>query len=208
MFLINKLHVVYPLFSVIVKDADVLCRDTDTVLYSSELENILQSVTSPSGHHFSYIVSNNLSTVKELQALEAYIYFVNHNGDESTNLWVNFSPCKECTHVLIDTYRRSSSKPIIHFAQLLTDEDNPVKSIIKSIECLVRLEHEGFSVRVWNWSTFRDNYLTVQDCKDDVNNAVTTREFMDAYMTVQYVDSFVHELAMNSGSVAGAWCSL
>lgn len=141
-------------------------------------------------------------------SLSAYHLLADRATTVPTNIWMNLSPCKACANILMQEYNKTDTKPTIHYAQLHTSSNNDILSAVESIKCLVRLEREGFSVQVWNWSNFRDNYLSHSECVDQVNTELTTMEFVEAFMDLEQIDAFVHELAQHGGSVANTWCSL
>lgn len=105
-------------------------------------------------------------------------------------------------------FGKDEVKPTIHFAQLYSEEGKETVSLVESIQCLARLERAGFSVRVWNWSSFRDDYIEADKCKEQINKSIQTMEVIDSNNHLEEIDDFVHEIVQSSESVAGNWCNL
>ena len=74
---------------------------------------------------------------------------------DSTNIWTNYSPYPTCVHALIGKYNKPDDiKPTVHVARIYT-ASNGLTHIIESLQCLGKLEHEGFSVQPWNFNELK-----------------------------------------------------
>ena len=63
---------------------------------------------------------------------------------ERGNIWANYSPCPLCAKALLSHYGKTD-KPTIHVARIYTASNN-ISDVVKSLQCLAKLEHEGFSI--------------------------------------------------------------
>ena len=186
---------------------------TSESLQREQLQAILDTVYPITGNPtpFATIITPdhgaNMYT-SDIEPLTAYQLMLSSIGDTS-NLWAAYSPCPNCVTALLRHYNKpEDEKPTIHVAGIYT-ESNSLTHTIKSLQCLGKLVHEGFSVLPWNFNEFKapegvSAFLDV--CVSDIDTYYANANFTSAYMELESQVTFVQQLGQSSH--ANSWCTV
>ena len=192
------------------------CVNTVTTgaLQRSQLETILDTVYPVAGNHmpFTTLITPNrgikmYSTETNFDPLTTYQVMLNdikHGIIPTTNdIWTNYSPCPDCVAALINLYEQGD-KPTIHVAQVYTHDSN-VSDTLKTLKCLAKLEHAGFSVVPWNFNEFKDHSSFIHElCKEKIDAYFGSEKFNDEYSELVDHLEFINQLSQNPH--VNSWC--
>ena len=191
------------------EDATCVNGGTDNSLTKSQLEMILNTVYPPSGLKvFTTLVTPNhggnmyISETEPLSTYQALLNAIDSGNINDTGLiWTNYSPCPVCARALVGHYK-NSDKPAIHIAQIYTN-NNTYGEAITSLQCLAKLEHEGFSIMPWDFNQFKQ-YIN-ESCANKIDERDEgNSKFNEEYMKLVSQVEVIHEVSQSSH--ANSWC--
>ena len=193
----------------VTEDETCVNEGTDP-LRKSQLDMILDTVYPQSGSQvFTTLMTPNHGRnmyVTETNAINAYYSMLNgiEHGhiDDTGNIWTNYSPCPNCVLVLLNHYNKpGNDKPTIHVARIYT-ESNKFDDAVRSLQCLAKLEHVGFSILPWDFNAFKQ--FTSESCAKEIGERDEKSEFTMEYMKLTSQIEFIHQLSQSSH--ANSWC--
>ena len=191
---------------------DEICvnEGTDTSLKKSQLEMILNTVYPQSGSQvFATLMTPNHGRdmyITEIDALNIYYSMLNDieqsHIEDTQNIWTNYSPCPHCVLALLDHYNKpGNDKPTVHVARIYT-QSNKFNDAIRSLQCLAKLEHVGFSILPWDFSAFKQ-YIS-ESCAKEIGERDEINNFSEEYMKLVTQIEFIHQLSQSPH--ANSWC--
>ena len=194
--------------------ADILCVEggTSISLHKRQLQMILDTLYPVTGNRvpFTSLVTSNHGTSiysSEVAPLAAYQQMLEGIG-ETDNIWTNYSPCPSCVGALVNHYNnRNGEKPTIHVARIYT-ESTGLTHVVKSLQCLARLIHEGFDIEAWNFNEFKAPAgipAFVDSCTSIIDSYYGNGDFTSMYMELVTQVNFIQHLGKNPH--AGSWCA-
>ena len=124
----------------------------------------------------------------------AEVNFINKNQGNLGSfpmLWINNSPCPNCSKELVTAYQNIANKPVIYAAHFYGGTSNASKETARM--CLANMVAKGFTLKAFDWSSY-SGLLTENDCKNDIiqamNNANFTRKMQDMANTINTVNQY------------------
>ena len=186
---------------------------TTKSLQREQLELILDTVYPATGNPtpFTTLVTPDHGTtmyVDEVNPLNAYQVMLGEMG-ETSHIWTSYSPCPQCIRALLNHYNKpEDEKPTIHVAGLYR-ESNSMMHIVQSLQCLGKLQYEGFSVVPWNFDDFKaPEGVSVfnENCTSDIDSYYGYVNFTSGYLELESQVTFVQQIG--SQSHAGSWCTV
>lgn len=179
-------------------------------LKKSHLEMILNTVHPQSGSQiFATLMTPNHGRnmyITETDALHGYYSMLNDieqsHIEDTGNIWTNYSPCPYCVLALLNHYNKpGNDKPTIHVARIYT-KSSKFDDAVRSLQCLAKLEHMGFSILPWDFNAFKQ--LISESCAKEIAERDEEGEFSEEYMKLTTQIEFVHQLSQSSH--ANSWC--
>ena len=139
----------------------------------------------------------------------------NHAEDEMKNalaphlpqeFWITYTQCPSCARNLIDWYKDSSVKPVIHAVHFYSTIPNELPQKDAAIQCLAKMKYYGFEFKFWDWNQFNTDFIKTDECKNLVSIALQAHakdlekeqfDLSDALLKAdRYIDQ-VNEKKMN-----------
>lgn len=179
-------------------------------LMKSQLEMILNTVYPQSGSQvFATLMTPNHGRnmyITETNALYSYYSMLNDfeqsHIEDTGNIWTNYSPCPNCVLALLNHYNKpGNDKPAIHVARIYT-ESNKFEDAVRSLQCLAKLEHVGFSILPWDFIAFKQ--FISESCVKEISEHDEKSDFSEEYMKLVTQIEFIHQLSQSSH--ANSWC--
>ena len=165
-------------------------------VYSQSGSQVFTTLVTPNHGGNMYITETN-----PLTSYQALLNAIEQGHiDDTGNIWTNYSPCPVCARALLGHYNKASNKPTIHVARIFTD-NNTFGAAVTSLQCLAKLEYEGFSIMPWDFNKFKQ-YIT-ESCANEIDER-DEGNFKEEYMKLVTQVEFIHEVSQNSH--ANSWC--
>lgn len=183
-----------------------VAEGTQYSLKKSQLEIILNTVYSQTGGqvHTTLITPDQGRDVytHEVKPLEAYQVMISTVGQPS-NIWANYSPCRDCVLALTKNYRKSTNKPTVHIAKIYT-ESSQFRDAVEALQCLAKLKHVGFSLEEWNFVEFNKTVISDSTCKEEINERFRNAQFNIEYTKLTSQLEFIRQISESPH--ANSWC--
>ena len=183
---------------------------TDASLKRSQLEMILNTLYPQSGSQvFATLITPNhgrnmyfTETDPPINIYRNLINDIEHSQvGETGNIWANYSPCPQCAMALLNHYNKpGNDKPTIHVARIYT-ASNKFSDAVRSLQCLAKLEHVGFSIVPWDFEAFKQ--FVSESCVQEIDEH-NNQNFFNEYQELVRQLVFINQLSQSSH--ANSWC--
>ena len=114
-----------------------------------------------------------------------------------TEFYLTSAPCPDCAMMLYNAYN-NKPKPTIHIACRYQGKgkEGSEGNLNVNLHCLAMLMNAGFTLTPWNWSTFKDNYINNNDCKNSLKDMIDDMKYQDRY---EKIDAAIKKANVMSG---------
>lgn len=144
---------------------------------------------------------------------EAYLYDMlrsdytgqNSDRDQPNEIWINKAPCVSCAHDLDAAFRDRppGNRPKLYVETLQYAESN-YGELLVSIGCLAKLQSKDYTIKAWNWNTFKAGLQDTNSCTNEIDMRIAESDYSTPKAHLeQFVDIFE---ALKSDHTIGTWC--
>lgn len=177
--------------------AVIYCLSTShNVMTLAQLEELLRSLTNSSN---IYIIMSDGRIFNQTSQFppEFGLYYLirgaysNPRIDTPTDIWLNKAPCSNCVTTLYETFRYRRTKPTLHLETLNFNDTNAM-NIIDALQRLTTVQSYGFSVQVWDWTVFSNNFIAERHhCTNSINTFTSNQVYTASKSQVESFLSFI-----------------
>ena len=194
----------------------VLNEGTDHSLKMSTLKMVLNTIypttdtlipraTILTPDHGRNMYINDVNTPQN-----AYYSMLDSPSANTDHIWASYSPCPHCARSLLTRYKsdeEGATKPTLHVARVYSNSSD-LSDIIQSLQCLAKLQREGFNIVSWNFNEFKaaEGTSLSTDCLQAITTAYGVANFTSAYMELELYVRFIQQLGGNPH--ASSWCEV
>ena len=189
----------------------------DDSLQVSQLETIMDTIHPISGNlvpNLTLVTPDHFATVydDEFDPHNSYVAMLSPSDVTINFIWTNYAPCTLCVHSLINEYDKPElAKPTIYIGRLVHDSaSRDLKQVVRALQCMARLVHEGFEIRAWNINEFKqpmalDSAVFTSTCNTKIDDYTSDAGFNSALSDLSSLVDFIKEIGANAH--ANTWCS-
>ena len=155
--------------------------------------------------HFTTVHAN------ELNPNTLYNHMLNQKSPLPNEIWTNYAPCPDCVQTLIKNYEKQEDKPMIYIGRLVKSQNTT--QVIRALQCMARLIHEGFEIGAWNINEFKQPLgaaIFTNACNTEIDKFNANEGFRLALLYLSNLVDFVKEiggLVENINMHVHTWCT-
>ena len=127
-------------------------------------------------------------------------------------IWTNYAPCLDCVQTLIKEYK-DEAKPIIYIGRLVKSQDQDTTQVVRALQCMARLIHEGFEIRAWNINKFKqplDSAVFTDACNTEIDKFNANEGFRLALLYLSNLVDFIKKIGKKEENInmhVHTWCT-
>lgn len=141
---------------------------------------------------------NTLMMYKSKNKTHAEQMFLDKNAGNLSAfplLWINNSPCVNCSQKLVNGYVHETTRPTIQAAHFYRGTAGKEASL----QCLANMVSDGFTLKAFDWNAF---VLLVSDaaCHRDIMTALANAKFVDKMNDMANTITTVYNYSTNGNT--------